>query len=226
MKKNWLLYCSSISSVPHPSSLQYEGGSKALGERKELTGHMNAMAPWRKNFQSFENRNFEAGIKHLHLSLTYKYQTVKYIYIICIMQLYFYHRALLAECTNCFASAVMIYFITPKPPIKGNLLSAVWQATGSIYFTLQHSTRMLCCSSVQETQTELCDSLVSFAILISAFLHVNTCHGPANCSLMLGTVEAGRSPSDSTLSPTDDFSHSLYPAGEWRAALQWDAGAF
>lgn len=67
----------------------------------------------------------EAGIKYLQLSLIYKYQTVKYIYIICIMQLYFYHRVLLAECTNHFDSAVMIYFIAPKPPVKGSLLSAV-----------------------------------------------------------------------------------------------------
>lgn len=108
---------------------------EALGERKELTeGHTNAMAPWRKLFQPLEKRNLEAGIKYLHLSLTYKYQTVKYIYIICMMQLYFYHRVLLAECTNCFASAVMIYFTTPKPH-KGNLLSAIEQAMGSIYFT-------------------------------------------------------------------------------------------
>lgn len=71
------------------------------------------MAPWREHFQSFEN--FEAGIKYLHLSLICKYHTVKYIYIICIMQLYFYHRVLLAECIYCFASAVMICFITPKP---------------------------------------------------------------------------------------------------------------
>lgn len=120
---------------------------------------MNAMAPWRKHFQSFENRYFEAGIKYLHLSLIYKYQTVKYIYIICIMQLYFYHRVLLAECTNCFASAVMIYFITPKPHTRE---SSVCHLTSyRLYLFHTTATRMLCCSSIQETQAELCDSLVS-----------------------------------------------------------------
>lgn len=47
--------------------------------------------------------------------MIYKYYTVKYISIISMMQLYFYHRVLLVQCTNCFSSAVIIYFITPKP---------------------------------------------------------------------------------------------------------------
>jgi len=69
----------------------------------------------------------------------------------------------------------------------------------SIYFTLQRITRVLHCSSVQETNTELCDSLVSSVILIPVFLHLNTCHGPTSCSLMLCTVAAGGSPSVLTL---------------------------
>jgi len=76
-------------------------------------------------FSHLQTEILEAGIKYLHLSWIYKYQTVKYIYITCLLQLYFYHRVLLAECTNHFDSAVMIYFIALKPPVKGSLSSAV-----------------------------------------------------------------------------------------------------
>ena len=200
LRKTQLLHAVVATSTPHPKPLQYEGGSRALGERKELTeGHTNAWHHGESTSSHLQIEILEAGIKYLHLSLIYKYQTVKYIYIICIMQLYFYHRVLLAECTNHFDSAVMIYFIAPKPPVKGSLLSAVWQAMVSIYFTLQHIARVLRYSSVQETQTELCDSLVSSVILISVFLLLNTCHGPTSCPLMLRTVAAGGSPSDFTL---------------------------
>lgn len=64
LRKIQLLYCSSISSNSHPKSLQYEGGSRALGERRELTeGHTNAMASRRKHIQPFANRNFRSWNK-------------------------------------------------------------------------------------------------------------------------------------------------------------------
>lgn len=76
--------------------------------------------------------------------------------------------------------------LSPQNPIKGNLLSAVWQTTGSIYFTPQHSTRMLCCSSVQETQAELCDSLFPSHFCISPCEHV-----PRSCWLLLDARHSG-----------------------------------
>lgn len=64
LRKIQLLYYSSISSNPHPKSLQYEEGSRALGERKELTeGHTNALASWRKHIQRFASRNFRSWNK-------------------------------------------------------------------------------------------------------------------------------------------------------------------
>lgn len=139
----------------------------------------------------------EAGIKYLHLSLINKYQTVKYIYIICIMQLYFYHSILLAECTNHWLCCHDLFYRS-ETPSKGEPFICSLTSYG-VYFTLQHITRVVRCSSVQETQTELCDSLVSSVILISVFLHLDTCHGPTSCSLMLCTVAAGGSPTDFTL---------------------------
>lgn len=58
------LYCSGISSTPHPKSLQYDAGSRALRERKQLTeGHTNAMASCKKNTQPWANRNFRSWNK-------------------------------------------------------------------------------------------------------------------------------------------------------------------
>lgn len=61
----------------------------------------------------------------------------------CIRQLYFYHRALQAECANHFHSAVMIYFLTPRPPVKGSPVSGGWQAESLL--TSSYSTLQGCC---------------------------------------------------------------------------------
>lgn len=98
-----------------PKSLQYEGGSRALGEKSSQKVTQMQWHHRESTSSHLQIDILDAEIKYLHLSLLYKYQTVKYIYIICIRQLYFYHRALPAECSNHFGSAVMIYFITLKP---------------------------------------------------------------------------------------------------------------
>lgn len=214
-RKNWLLYCSRISSVPYPRSWQYEEGSTALEERKELTeGHINAMAPWRKHFQSFENRNFEAAIKHPHLSLIYKYQTVKYIYIIWMMQLYFHHRVLLAECTNCFASAVVIYFITPKPHKREPFICHLTNCGLYLFHTTaQHNNVVLFLHPADPGWTLWLSSLFSFLhfsmwtpamVLLAALWCWAQWQQEGQVTKWLHL---------SCLSPIDDFSHSLYPAG-------------
>lgn len=147
LRKIQLLYSSSISSNSHPKSLQHEGGSRALRERKELTeGHTNTMASRRKHIQPFANRNFRSWNKVSSPLIDIQVSNSKVHLHNTYYAALFYHRVLLAECTNHFDSAVMIYFIAPKPTVKGSLLSAVWQAMVSICFTLEHITRVLHCS--------------------------------------------------------------------------------
>lgn len=127
LRKTQLLHCCSIFFNP-PLPNHYNLSEAAGHPGRDRSSQKVTQMQWHHGESTSSHLQTgisEAGIKYFHLSLIHKYQTVKYIYIIHIMQLSFYHRALLAECTNHFDSAVMIYFISPKPPVKESLLSAV-----------------------------------------------------------------------------------------------------
>lgn len=102
-------------------------------------------------------------------------------------------------------------FYHPKTPHKREPFICLWQATGSIYFTLQHSTR---CCVVPPSRRPRLSFVTLWSLLISAFLHVNL---PWSCWLLFDAWHSGSRGvtkwlHPSCLSPKNDFSHGLYPA--------------
>lgn len=191
-RKIQLLYCSSISSNPHPKSPQYEGGSRALGERKEFTeGHTNAMASRRKHIQPFAKKNFRSWNKISSPSTDIQVSNSK----VHLHNTYYAALFLLQRSSSWTHKPLRLcchdLFYCPETPSKREPFICSLTSDGLYLFhTKAHRNGV--------AQTELCDSPVSSVILISVFLHLHACHGPTISSLMLCTVAAGGSPSDFT----------------------------
>lgn len=224
-RKNWLLYCSSFSSVPHPRSLQSEGGRNALGGEKgahkrshESNGTMEEPLPvtWKQRFWGWN----EISSPFIEIQVSNSKVHLHNIYYAALFlsqgSSSWMHKLLCLCCHD------LVYH--PETPRKSGPFICLWQAMGSIYFTLQHSTRILCSSSVQENQAELCDS----GFLISSFLHENTCPGPAACSLVPAQWQQEGHQVTSPFLPFPNRWLQAWsaPAGWWGAALHWGAGSF
>lgn len=170
MKNRVLKYSYYIAVVflqpPTPNHYNVREAGRALGARKELTeGHTNATASQRKHIQPFANRNFRSWNKISSPFITIQVSNSK----VHLHNMYYAALFLSQGSSSWMQKPLWLcchdLFYHPETPVKGSLLFAVWQEMVSIYFTLQHITRVLCCSSVQGTQTELCDSLLSFSFV-------------------------------------------------------------
>lgn len=193
LRKIQLLYWSSVSLNSQPESLQYEGGGRALGERKELTeGHTNAMASRKKHIQAFANRNFRSWNKisspfidiQVSKSKVHLYNIYYAALFLSLGSSSWMHKPLWLCCHH--------LFYRPETPSKREPFICSLTSDGlCLFHTTAHRNGV--------AQTGLCDSLVSSVILISVFLHLNTCHGATISSLTLCTVAAGGAPRDFTL---------------------------